>query len=54
MSVYRTNGPLVFKVRELSGNFVISRGNFEIKLKVREKSGNFEITSQRKCQGIFR
>ena len=30
-----------FKVRKLSGNFVISQGNFELSI----KSGNFEIIS---------
>ena len=34
-----------FKVRELSGNFEIGKGNLKMKQKVREKSGNFEIAS---------
>ena len=33
-----------FKVREKSGNFELSQGNFEILEKVREKSGNFITT----------
>ena len=32
-----------FQVREKSGNFTISQGNFEKMKKVRKKSGNFKL-----------
>ena len=41
----RSGKKYFFKVRELSGNFEVGQGIFEIKQKVREMSGNFEITS---------
>ena len=41
----KSQGKIVFKVRELSGIFEVGQGILEIKQKVLEKSGNFEITS---------
>ena len=49
----KSQGKYFFKVREVSGNFVISQGILDLSIKSGKSSGNFEITSQGKVRQLL-